>query len=59
MRTRGLSPTAVSYGAAINACEKRADWAAAVGLLAEMSKRNVKPNTIVYSSAISACGEDR
>ena len=52
----GIRPTCATYGAAISACQKGAQWQKALALLAEMSDQNVKPNAIVYSAAISACG---
>ena len=56
MRQLGCQPTAVTYGAAISACEKGLQWETALQLLKQMPEDNLQPNTIVYSAAISACG---
>ena len=51
----GLEPEAMTYNAAISACEKVAQWQRALSMLAEMEARGVAPNVISYSAAISAC----
>eukprot|EP00613_Pedinella_sp_CCMP2098_P060822 CAMPEP_0171986624 /NCGR_PEP_ID=MMETSP0993-20121228/274965_1 /TAXON_ID=483369 /ORGANISM="non described non described, Strain CCMP2098" /LENGTH=289 /DNA_ID=CAMNT_0012639535 /DNA_START=27 /DNA_END=896 /DNA_ORIENTATION=+ len=55
MQERGVEPNAVSYNAAISACEKGRQWEKAVGLINSMHNRGVEPNVISYSAAISAC----
>ena len=50
---RGLSPTVYSFGSTIAACEKCGQWQKAVELLRSMPRFGVKPNTVVYSSAVS------
>ena len=49
------SPDAITYNAAISACEKAADPKRAVELLREMHKNGLKPDVITYNAAISAC----
>eukprot|EP00746_Dinoflagellata_sp_MGD_P033858 gnl/MRDRNA2_/MRDRNA2_180868_c0_seq1.p1 gnl/MRDRNA2_/MRDRNA2_180868_c0~~gnl/MRDRNA2_/MRDRNA2_180868_c0_seq1.p1 ORF type:complete len:147 (+),score=23.85 gnl/MRDRNA2_/MRDRNA2_180868_c0_seq1:280-720(+) len=45
----------VTYGAAICACEKCAEWQCALALLGIMWPGRLQPHVITYSSAISAC----
>ncbi|CAE7788481.1 unnamed protein product [Symbiodinium sp. CCMP2592] len=44
-----------SYGAAIAACERSAQWAWALQLLDDLITNGFEPNVIVWSSACSAC----
>ena len=55
MRAAGLTPNAISYSAAISACEKGQQWQRALELLEEMKAAGVAPNVISYNAAISAC----
>lgn len=55
MQQHSVQPNAVTYTAAIGACEQGAD---AVTLLQEMRKSDVKPNVISYSAAISVCEKE-
>jgi pentatricopeptide repeat protein len=56
-----LQPNVFTFGALMNACNRAGDADRAVRLLKDMqhnntnTKYNVKPNAVVYSSAISAC----
>jgi pentatricopeptide repeat protein len=56
MKERGIEPNAITYSAAISACEKGdGQWEMALELLNEMKERGIEPNVITYSAAISAC----
>eukprot|EP00438_Fugacium_kawagutii_P015330 Skav233071 [mRNA] locus=scaffold1468:200815:206654:- [translate_table: standard] len=47
--------TAFHYSTVINACGRAGDWPRAVQLSVARGARAVRPDTIVYNSAISAC----
>ncbi|CAJ1353554.1 unnamed protein product, partial [Effrenium voratum] len=48
-------PNIVSYGAAVSACEKGAQWQIALALLQELAAGSLRPNLLVCNAAISAC----
>ena len=51
MKHGTVSPSEVSYGAAIKACSKGRQWQHALGLLFAMG---LEPNVVVYTAAISS-----
>ena len=55
MLHRSLTPSVVSYSAAISACEKGKHWEEAFQLLQEMPHRLLLPDLISYSAAALAC----
>ena len=56
LREMPHAPDAYSYGGAIGACGKGGQPEAALALLAEMrDEHGLRPNSVVYNSAISAC----
>ncbi|CAK9017896.1 unnamed protein product [Durusdinium trenchii] len=55
MFARALSPTTVTFNAAIAAAEKAQEWQVALLLLADMLKQQVLPSVVSFSSAVSAC----
>jgi pentatricopeptide repeat domain-containing protein 1 len=55
MRNARISPTVISYNAAVSACEKGGQWQQALFLLQTMPKANLRIDVISYSAAISAC----
>ena len=52
MEARGVSPNAVSFGAAISACKPRGLWEKALALLEEMRSEGVAPDAHSYNAAI-------
>ncbi|CAJ1405702.1 unnamed protein product [Effrenium voratum] len=48
---------AVTYGAAVNACEKATEWALSVNLLILVQRDQVKVDLLTCGAAISACAE--
>ena len=50
-----LEPNAISYGAAISACEKGKHWEQALILLPDRLRSWLEPNVISYNALISAC----
>eukprot|EP00933_Yihiella_yeosuensis_P031303 TRINITY_DN2485_c0_g1_i2.p1 TRINITY_DN2485_c0_g1~~TRINITY_DN2485_c0_g1_i2.p1 ORF type:complete len:124 (-),score=17.26 TRINITY_DN2485_c0_g1_i2:130-501(-) len=48
-------PDAISYSAAISACEKGGQWQLALNLLSLMPQSKIVPDAICYNAAISAC----
>ena len=52
-----LLPTVVSYGAAINACEKAGEWKPAFSLLHAAQASGISPNTVMYDACISTYGK--
>jgi len=57
IKTKGLTPNVFTFGAIMSACNRARRADRAVKLLRTMqSEYGVKPNAIVYSSAISALG---
>ena len=55
LRASGLEPSAISFNAAISACEKGGEWERALALVDEMRARGPAPNAISFNAAISAC----
>jgi pentatricopeptide repeat domain-containing protein 1 len=55
VRRRGLQPNAVTYSAAITACDRSKKWREALVLLEMMRKDGVSPTQVTYSAAIHAC----
>lgn len=56
MPTKGVTPTRISYNAAISACGRGGEWALAESLFEEMSRLGLSPDAISYNSLISALG---
>ena len=52
---RSLSPSIITYTAAISACAKGQQPHTAMTLLADMQHHDLAPDVITYSAAISAC----
>jgi len=53
----GIEPNAVSYNAAISACEKAGRWLDAIGLFEGMKKSGIpeaQPDMVTYSALLSA-----
>ena len=50
-----VSPTVISYSAAISACEKGAQWERALTLFQAMPKAKIPSDVISCNAAISAC----
>ena len=56
---RRVEPDAVSFSAAISACEARCMWAPSLSLFAEMAQMQIKRNHISFSSAAASCKGSR
>ena len=54
MRREGVELDAISYSAAISACEKASEWTYALDLLSSMRREGFELDTISYVAAISA-----
>ena len=52
-----LTPDAVSYHAAVSACEKGKQWEGGLALLQWTVRKELMPDVVSYSAAITACGE--
>ena len=50
-----LTLDAVSWNAALSACEKSKQWERALGLLEEMVRQLLTPNVVSWNAAMSAC----
>ena len=50
-----LQPEVISCSAMISACEKGAQWEAALGFLLEMPRGSLQPELFSFDTAISAC----
>eukprot|EP00953_Heterococcus_sp_UTEX-ZZ885_P003307 2313-Heterococcus_DN1.PRE.1 len=50
-----ITPSTVSYAAAINACSKGGQWQPAVDLLRELLQKGLKPDVTTYTATIDAC----
>ena len=50
-----LTPEAVSWSAALSACDKGEQWEGALGLLQHMMHQLLTPNAVSWSAAPSAC----
>ena len=48
MRRRGIEPGAISYGAAISACEKGGQWELAESLLEEQRLNSLKAGFTLF-----------
>ena len=57
MKESILTPSVISYSAAISACKKSLQWAGALQLFADMQRSILQPNVITYIAPISACGK--
>eukprot|EP00927_Polykrikos_kofoidii_P060738 TRINITY_DN55660_c0_g1_i1.p1 TRINITY_DN55660_c0_g1~~TRINITY_DN55660_c0_g1_i1.p1 ORF type:complete len:698 (-),score=92.81 TRINITY_DN55660_c0_g1_i1:71-2164(-) len=57
VKDRGISPNVVSFGIAVNACDRLQRWGEAIDLLCHMRLRVMQPNAVVYTAAISACSK--
>jgi pentatricopeptide repeat protein len=55
MKAAGVEADHVCYNIAIAACSKAGRWEKAVGLLREMERKDLAPDTRSYASAINAC----
>ena len=55
MARKELTPTVVSYSAAMSASEKGKQWEVALALLQEMVRKELMPDVVSYSAAMSAC----
>merc|ERR1711974_19839 len=55
MRQRHVRPDAISFNAAITACEKCERWQESLGVLCEMLMQRVQPNVPSYYAAVTAC----
>eukprot|EP00435_Cladocopium_sp_Y103_P075441 s27_g57.t2 len=52
-----LRPNVVTFGGAINGCQKAAQWQSAVALLLEAAMIGSLPNVVMLNSCISATGD--
>ncbi|CAE8699896.1 unnamed protein product, partial [Polarella glacialis] len=50
-------PEAISYNAAISACEKGGQWQLSLLLLTELQVAKLAPTEVSYSAALSSCGQ--
>ena len=56
MPARGVTPSRISYNAAIAACGRGGEWELAESLFREMARLGLGPDVISYNSLISALG---
>lgn len=56
MPTKGVTPTRISYNAAISSCGRGGEWELAESLFGEMVRLGLSPDVISYNSLISAFG---
>ena len=56
MPTKGVTPTRISYNAAISSCGRGGEWELAESLFGEMVTLGLSPDVISYNSLISAFG---
>ena len=57
LQLSGLQRTAVTYDAAISACEKGQQPQLALHMVQELQLRGLLRTVITYNAAISACGK--
>ena len=50
----GVAPSAISFNAAISACQKHGQWQHALSLLGDICRAGVAPNVISFIAAIFA-----
>ena len=60
-RTRRLrlEPDAITFSAALSACEKGVEWVRALNLLEEMLQQRVAPTAVTQGAAVAACEKGR
>lgn len=56
MPTKDLTPSRISYNAAITACGRGGKWELAESLFRELARAGLSPDVISYNSVISALG---
>ena len=54
MRECGVTPNAISFSAAISACENGGKWERSLSLLDEMRERGVRPDVVTYTALMQA-----
>lgn len=52
---KGLRPNVYTFGSLMSVCAKRGDVAQCKSLMKQMRDSGIKPNSVIYSTAISAC----
>lgn len=52
---KGLKPNVYTFGSLMSVCSKKGDINRCRQLLKQMEGYNIKPNSVIYSTAISAC----
>ncbi|CAJ1457310.1 unnamed protein product [Effrenium voratum] len=56
MITGGLQANLITCSATVGACAKGLKWFRACGLLSQMRRLRIQPNTVAFDTAITACG---
>ena len=57
VQPRHLEPNAMSFSAAMRACDQGEQRQQAQGMLSEMRNGPLEPNVFMYNSAIGACAK--
>lgn len=52
---KGLRPNVYTFGSLMSVCAKRGDVDQCKSLIKQMRESGIKPNSVIYSTAISAC----
>jgi pentatricopeptide repeat protein len=52
---KGLRPNVYTFGSLMSVCAKRGDVTQCKSLMNQMRESGIKPNSVIYSTAISAC----
>ena len=59
MRAAGFPPDQRAYNGVLKACERAADWDAAIDTLGAMKAQGISPDAISYTCAVGALGRAR